>query len=113
MRDERKLALARELHDYDHAFLNAEGVAHFAEGFGVTLNPSRHYASPRQPKGLTLDNGAKSAIGMDAADMAEEIARQVTGFQPWQSGRGFRLRSAIAALEAYYGGDDESHAKAS
>lgn len=103
MGDATKLALVKDLRDYDHAFINEEGVEHFAKGFGVALRGHRHHANPDDMKGLTLDGGAKSAVGMDAADLAETICRRLGVSYAPMMGRGSRLRSACNALETHFG----------
>jgi hypothetical protein len=102
--DKEKILSVNELRDYDHAFLNTEGVAYFAKAFGVTLTPRRYWANPKDPKGLMLPDGKKSEIGMDAHIMAEEICRQVLGVNPAAciSGRGFALRKCCDALHEHF-----------
>lgn len=103
--DATKLALVKDLRGYDHAFINAEGVKHFAKGFGVKLRAYRHHAdaSPDNPKGLMLDDGAESAVGLDAAELAEDICRALGVSYVPKMGRGSRLRSACDALETHFG----------
>lgn len=102
--DERKVKLeaVKDLRDYDHAFLSEEGVAKFAEVFGVTLKPTKHYAEPNHPKGLHLANGAKSAVGMDSSEMAQSICNQLDVKYSRMMGRGFQLRVCCDALEKYF-----------
>jgi hypothetical protein len=70
-----QLAAVGELRDCDHLFLSAEGVKSFSETFGVDIKPrlAKADASPDNPKGLTLSDGASEAIGLDAAELAELI----------------------------------------
>jgi len=90
----------RELRDYDHCFISQEGADHFAERFGVKLSTHVARANPDDPKGLTLEDGATEAVGIDAADMAESICKSLgVGYVP-KMGRGSRLRSCCDALEA-------------
>lgn len=99
-----KLDAVAALRDYDHAFLNEKGVAMFAKKFGVKLTPTKHKADagPKNPKGLTLDNGAKFAIGMDAAVMAQIICRQLGVPYEEKMGRGSQLYACCNALEEHF-----------
>lgn len=101
-------ATLANLRECDHGFLTAEAVQEFNVGFGLApdaIKPYKAYANPRDPKGLTFDNGAKSGIGYDAAEYAEQVSTLLgTGFKPWQMGRGSRLRSACDAIEAHLNG---------
>ena len=93
-----------ELRQYDHAFVTEKGVQKFAKLFGVTLKPWRHFADPNEPKGLTLKDGAESAVGLDAAYMAAEICRQIIGHDPGAIyiGRGKRFWACCNALEKHF-----------
>ena len=95
-----------ELRKHDHAFVSQKGVAKFAKLFGVELKPWRHFATndPNEPKGLTLKDGAESAVGLDATYMAAEICRQIIGHDPSAIyiGRGKRLRACCDALEKHF-----------
>lgn len=96
-----KEALAR-LRQCDHDFLKPEFMAKCNAAFGTDIQPYEHRAnrSASNPKGLQLHDGAKSAIGMCAAEFAERVSEALgSDFVPWQSGRGFRLRSACDAIE--------------
>jgi len=95
------LKLVEALRDYDHAFLTTEGAMHFSKPFGFTARTAVHHANPTQPKGLTLDNGADSAEGIDAADLAQQICRHVGVVYTRTYGRGSQLRSCCDALEAW------------
>ena len=98
----------QELRECDHAFLSKEGVAKFATDFRVTLTPRRHHADPPGTlKGLTFKDGAKSAVGMDAAEMAQLICIQLgVDFDP-KFGRGSQLRSCCDALAKHFGVEAE------
>ena len=98
-----RLAAVADLRNYDHAFITPKGVARFNAALGVDIKPYTAWADPNDPKGLTFDDGAKSGQGCDAAYYAEEACRLAgSPFEPWQSGRGSRLRSACDALEALF-----------
>jgi hypothetical protein len=96
-----KKAIA-DLRECDHTFLSEKGVKKFADVFGVTLTPTLHYADPSHPKGLTFHDGAKSAVGMDAADMAETICLSLGVPTLPLMGRGFRLQSCCDALAKHF-----------
>jgi hypothetical protein len=99
-----KLKAVADLRGYDHVFISAEGVQRFAEAFGLEgkITPTLHYATPQEPKGLTLANGAKSATGMDASVLAATICRLLNVQYEDKMGRGSRLRSCCDALARYY-----------
>ena len=97
-----KRETAKSLYGYDHAFISQEGVEHFARIFEVQLTPYRMKADPGAFKGLRLNGGAKSAVGMDAADLACSVCRQLGVEYPDKFGRGSQLRAAVRALETHY-----------
>jgi hypothetical protein len=99
-----KLKAVADLRECDHAFIGAEGVQQFAKDFGLEgkITPRRHYANPTDPKGLTLANGAKSAMGLDASELAATICRLLNVEYQDKHGRGSRLRSCCDALAHYY-----------
>jgi hypothetical protein len=103
--NEKALAMVNRLRDCDHLFISPKFMAECNEAFGTTVQPHVHRANhgPGNPKGLMLNDGAKSAEGMCAAQFAELCSDELnTGFESWQSGRGFRLRSACDALEKHF-----------
>jgi hypothetical protein len=99
-----QLEAVAELRTFDHLLISPAGIKAFNTVFGTpNIKPYIHRANPRDLKGLTLNDGAKSASGLCASDYAEAVCRVVgSPFQPWQSGRGFRLASACNALEEHY-----------
>ena len=97
-----KLKAVNELREYDHIFLSPEGVERFARAFNVKLTPYRAYANQKEPKGLTLNDGAKSAMGMDAHYMAQAICRQLGVKYVEKHGRGSALRACCDALERHF-----------
>lgn len=61
------LEAVAELRQFDHAFISEEGCKAFHFAFGQPEYGGQTYrASPNEPKGLTLKDGAKEAVGMDA-----------------------------------------------
>jgi hypothetical protein len=107
MPNQQMLEWVHKLREYDHHFLSPQGVKMFATAFGVKLRPYRAFANPQDPKGLTLNNGEKSAVGMDAADMAKSICEQLKVPYQFKMGRGFQLQTCCNALEQHFqkGGD--------
>ena len=97
-----KLEWVSQLRDYDHTFLSPEGVKMFAEAFEVKLTPYKAYADPSDPKGITFHDGAEFGYGMCAADLAEQVCRQLKIKFQQRMGRGFRLRGCCDALEAHF-----------
>lgn len=90
-----------ELVTYDHAFLTQEGAERLAEPFGFKPRCYKHEDTSRtDPKGLSLNGGAKSAIGIGAHILAEQIAESVGAQWDRPMGRGSALRQAVAAARA-------------
>jgi hypothetical protein len=90
-----------ELREYDHAFLTVEGAEYFTEPFGFTARTAMVRANPNDIKGLTLNNGAKQARGIDAVDLAKQICNHVGVDYDDKFGRGSQLRVCCDALEAW------------
>src|SRR5438477_11347218 len=101
MNNADKIKLIERLrHDYDHAFLSEAGCREFLDPFGITGGVETWNANPHDMKGLTLNDGAQSAKGNDAANIAEMIANEL-GCKYFQAmGRGSRLRFACDAIIA-------------
>ena len=98
------LAVVNELRKYDHIFLNEKGVERFAKPFGLVARCYEHRATPNEPKGLTLKNGAESAVGLGAHELAMEICEHVGVEYEEKFGRGSQLRVCCDALEAWLKG---------
>lgn len=98
----RQIVLIRTLrNDYDHAFLTVEGAKHFSAPFGFEATVYEQTANPTDPKGLTLNDGSESAVGIAADDLAFQIARHLDMTLPsFAMGRGHRLRVACDLIEA-------------
>lgn len=94
---------ALALHDYDHAFMSAEGVRWFARSLGVKIKPYLRKANPRDPKGLSFNDGATEAMGMCAAEFAARACRELGVDYPEKYGRGSQLHACAAALEKHFG----------
>lgn len=85
----------------DHEFLDAAVCQDIAGAFGTTAHvyTTGSTQSPGNPKGLQLRDGLDRATGQCAAALAEQIAQHLEPeFRPWQTGRGFRLRTACAVI---------------
>jgi hypothetical protein len=95
------LQIVNELRDCDHAFLSPEGADHFSKPFGFKAETWIHQASPNEPKGLTLSDGAKQAEGIDASYLAQQICRHVGVEYASKFGRGSQLRACCDALEQW------------
>lgn len=96
------LAAVADLRDYDHAFLDEEGVKHFGDIFGFI--PRTYIAKadpPGTPKGLTLEGGRKSARGLGAHELAMQVCRHFGVAYETKMGRGSQLRYCCDALEAW------------
>jgi hypothetical protein len=95
------LKYVNELREYDHAFLAPAGAQYFAEAFGFTAKTYTVEASPNEPKGLTLHNGAKQAEGIAADRLAIDICCHVGVEYESKFGRGSQLRACCDALEQW------------
>lgn len=69
--------------------------------FGVKLD--FHEIQATGGKGLTLDNGAKSAIGIGGWELALQLCKKLEiEYEPYL-GRGFQFRACIKALREHFG----------
>lgn len=87
-----------KLYEYDHAFLNGEGAMHFTKPFGIIPRLHTEEADPRNPKGLTLHNGARRAEGVAAHHLALQIAQHLGVDVPDMFGIGSQLRVACTKI---------------
>jgi hypothetical protein len=96
-----KIEALAELRSADHGFLNQEGCDHIAAPFGLTPQTYRHKADYTHPKGLWLRDGAKSAVGLAAEELAAQICAHLGLGNPGAafSGRGSALRACCDAIE--------------
>jgi hypothetical protein len=100
-----ELKAVADLRKYDHVFLSEEGVAHFAKAFGLQEQIKCHKVKADPPgtlKGLTLNGGAKEAVGMDAMLLAMSICEGLGVTYPEMFGRGSQLRACCDALEQHF-----------
>ena len=100
-----KLEALEELSDCDHAFLNREGCNRIAGPFGLIPRCYEHRANPRDPKGLTLKDGAKKAVGLGAEELAGQICQHLGLGRPDAAfhGRGSQLRACVDAIREKLG----------
>ena len=83
-----------------HVLWNGEFLKKINSAFNVDIQPATYKANPRELKGLTLNNGAKSTQGMACFDLAEILCRRLNVEYESKMGRGFQVRSCIDALRA-------------
>jgi len=95
------LQVVDKLRQYDHVFLSPEGADYFSSAFGFRARTYVERATPNEPKGLTLDNGATEAEGIAAHVLAEQICQHVGVRYPEKFGRGTQLRVCCDALEQW------------
>jgi hypothetical protein len=92
------IAAVKELQQYDHGFLTAEGVDKITAPFGATGWSYPHKANPKDPKGLTFHDGSKVKTGMAAHEIAERLCRHLGVEYVDAFGRGTQLRNCCRAL---------------
>lgn len=83
-------------------FLDSQGAQHFGDIFGFI--PRTYIAKadpPGTPKGLTLADGATSARGIGAHELAMQVCDHFGVKYEGKMGRGFQLRACCNALEAW------------
>lgn len=103
-RDFELMEYVNKLRRYDHAFLTVEGAEKLSAPFGFKARTYVEHANPNDPKGLTLNNGAKSARGIAAHHLAEQICDHVGVEYPEKLGRGSQLHACCDALEQWLKG---------
>ena len=92
-----QIKAAKELMGRTHELLNEKGVKMYADPFvGFTPRLKTYHANPRDPKGLTLNDGSKSAVGLATWDLAWQIYNHLdlTGAQDC-FGRGSQQRAYL------------------
>lgn len=99
----KQAKVIRELYEYDHAFLTAEGAAHFTEPFGFKAHLHIEKANPQDFKGLTLRDGLTEAEGVAAHKLALQIAGHLGVNVPDMFGIGSQLRIACARILEHLG----------
>src|SRR6185369_17300719 len=66
--------------------------------FETSIKAREYRANPRDPKGLTLDNGADKAMGISAYDLAEELCSAFGVRDMEKFGRGSQVRACVDAM---------------
>ncbi len=107
MKNADKTALINELREYDHCFINPEGVKRFTEPFGFVGTTYTEKANTGAPKGLYTDDERTEMEGQDAAEVAAQICQNLGLGVPPLMGRGFKLRACCDILEKHL--KDEDH----
>jgi hypothetical protein len=98
---EERLQAVEDLCQCDHGFLTVEGAERFSKPFGLKPRTYVAYSNPTDPKGLTLDDGVKSARGVGAHELAMQICDHLGVKYPVKFGRGSQLRECCSALEQW------------
>lgn len=71
---EAQIKAMRELSGRTHELLNEKGVKMYADPFpDFTPRLFKYRADPKDPKGLTLNDGSKEATGLATWDLAAQI----------------------------------------
>lgn len=70
-------------------------------GFNCRMQTYKNDASPSNPKGLTIDNGAKSAIGASSWNISGQIVHHVGAKSVSCLGRGFQVRADCDAVRKH------------
>lgn len=102
MDTEKAIAAVRKLREYDHVFMSEKGVKDFNAALGVNVKAYTARANPRDPKGLTFSDGAKSGRGCDAAVYAVNACDQLGLTAPEKYGRGSQLAAACDTLAVHF-----------
>ena len=96
-----KTAILELLDENTHSLLTPGFVDQVNKAFGVSLTPYVHKADGhRNPKGLTLPNGASQASGLAAFELAPLLCRALGVQYQDALGRGFLVRNCTSALRA-------------
>lgn len=89
------------LDENTHVLFTSEICEEANNLFGVNIKPSRYKADgDSDPKGLTLNNGAKYALGISAFHLAPSICHQLGVQYQDAFGRDFLVRNCTSALRA-------------
>jgi len=95
----------QEMLENTHSLFNQDFVGEVNAAFNTDIKCHRYKADGDvNPKGLTLDNGATSAIGLACFDLAEELCDTLKLEYTQTMGRGFQVMVCVEALKnAGYG----------
>lgn len=94
-------AAVQNLREYDHCFISPEGAKKLSAPFGHQPICYVEKATPNEPKGLTLDDGASEAEGIAAEHLAADICRHLKVKFEYKFGRGSQLRACCDALDRW------------
>lgn len=97
-------AALHELETNTHLFWKSEAAKDLTRPFGFECRVIEYKANPRDPKGLTLDNGARSAVGAASWDISSQICSHLKVRSEGKLGRGFQVRSDCDAARRYLNG---------
>lgn len=90
----------RHLEINTHSLWSKSTAEEIAAPFGFKPNCREYLADggPRNPKGLYLDNGQESALGLSSWDLSRQIALHVGARPESKLGRGFQVRADCHAI---------------
>lgn len=88
-----------------HVLFTAEFVDKVNAAFGTKIKAFEYKADGhKNPKGLTLNDGAKKATGLAAFDLAPMLCSELGVKYEGMMGRGFQVQTCVEALkQAGYG----------
>jgi hypothetical protein len=101
MLTKEQAAALDKLEQGTHVFWNPKGVQMLTEPFGFKGKVFTEYANPKDPKGLTFDNGAKSAEGADSISVSNQILDHYNLTAEHKLGRGFQVRVNVEAIREH------------
>jgi hypothetical protein len=82
-----------------HSLFNVEFLNDLNAAFGTELKPFTYEADGhKNPKGLTLNNGASAAIGIACFDLAAMLCTALGVEYEHMLGRGFQVRACCDAI---------------
>lgn len=86
-----------------HALWNEEAALAFTKPFGFDCRMQEYLADagPRNPKGLTLKNGAEAAVGAASWDIAGQICGHLGVRSERKLGRGSQVRADCEAVREH------------
>lgn len=85
-----------------HTLWKPDAASALTRPFGFECKVREHVADgDRNPKGLTLANGAKSAIGAASWDISGQIASHYNLRPEGKLGRGFQVRADCEAIRRH------------
>jgi hypothetical protein len=101
MLTKEQAAALDKLMENTHIFWNPKGVQMLTEPFGFKGGVFTEYANPKDPKGLTLDFGAKSAEGADSVSVSRQILDHYNLTAEGKFGRGSQVRVNVDAIREH------------